>query len=53
MAAAATAAVGTHVRRDLLWHKMAAMADRYIQTEENPVLDAREQVRSAVAAMII
>ena len=52
MTTAAAAGVGTHVLRDLLGHKTTAMADRYIRTVGNPVRDAREQVGSAMAAMM-
>ncbi len=50
MTSAAAAGVGTHVLRDLLGHKTAAMADRYIRAVGNPVRDAREQVGAAMAA---
>ena len=50
MTSAAAAGVGTHVLRDLLGHKSAAMADRYVRAVGNPVRDAREQVAAAMAA---
>ncbi len=52
MTNAAAAGVGTHVLRDLLGHRTAAMADRYIRAVGNPVRDAREQVGAAMAAMM-
>ena len=52
MTSAAAAGIGTHVLRDLLGHKSTAMADRYIRHVGNPVRDAREQVGSAMAAML-
>ena len=52
MTQAATAGVGTHVLRDLLGHKTAAMADRYIRAVGNPVREAREQVGAMIAAAI-
>lgn len=52
MTSAAAAGVGTHVLRDLLGHKTTAMADRYVRAVGNPVRDAREQVGSAMAAMM-
>ena len=52
MTNAAMAGVGTHVLRDLLGHKTTAMADRYVRAVGNPVRDAREQVGTAMAAMM-
>ena len=52
MTSAAAAGVGTHVLRDLLGHKMTAMADRYVRAVGNPVREAREQVGAAMAAMM-
>ena len=52
MTAPAAAGVGTHVLRDLLGHKTATMADRYIRALGNPVREAREQVGAAMAAML-
>ena len=52
MTSAAAAGVGTHILRDLLGHKTAAMADRYVRAVGNPVRDAREQVGAAMAAMM-
>ena len=52
MTNAAVAGVGTHILRDLLGHKTTAMADRYIRSLGTPVRDAREQVGSAMAAMM-
>ena len=50
MTRAAMAGVGTHVLRDLLGHKTAAMADRYIRAVGNPVREAREQIGAEMAA---
>ena len=44
------AGVGTHVLRDLLGHRTAAMAERYVRSVGSPVADAREAVGSAMAA---
>jgi len=52
MTSAAAAGVGTHVLRDLLGHKTTQMADRYVRAVGNPVRDAREQVGTAMAAMM-
>ena len=52
MTQAAAAGVGTHVLRDLLGHKSAAMADRYIRAVGNPVREAREAVGEAMADMM-
>ena len=52
MTTAAASGVGAHVLRDLLGHKTAAMADRYIRAIGNPVRDAREAVGGAMAAMM-
>ena len=52
MTTAAASGVGTHILRDLLGHKTAVMADRYIRAVGNPVRDAREQVGAAMAAMM-
>ncbi len=50
MTNAAAAGVGTHVLRDLLGHRTAAMAERYVRSVGSPVADAREAVGSAMAA---
>ena len=52
MTNAAMAGVGTHVLRDMLGHKTAAMADRYVRAVGNPVREAREQVGAAMAVMM-
>ena len=52
MTAAAAAGVGSHVLRDLLGHKTATMADRYIRSLGNPVREAREKVGAEMAAMM-
>ncbi len=53
MTRAAVLGVGVHVLRDLLGHKTTAMADRYVRTVGNPVKEAREQVGSEIAAMMV
>ena len=50
MTNATAAGGGTHVLRDLLGHRTAAMAERYVRSVGSPVADAREAVGSAVAA---
>ena len=50
MTRAAAAGIGVHVLRDLLGHKTAAMADRYVRSVGSPVRDARQQIGAAVAA---
>ena len=52
MTRAAMAGVGAHVLRDLLGHKTAVVADRYIRALGNPVRDAREQIGTEMAAMM-
>ena len=52
MTSAAAAGVGTHILRDLLGHRTTAMADRYVRAVGNPVREAREQVGTAIAAMM-
>lgn len=52
MTNAAAAGVETHILRDLLGHKTAAMANRYIRAVNAPVKDARERVGAAMAAMM-
>ena len=52
MTHAAMAGVGPHVLRDLLGHKTAAMADRYIRAVGSPVREARERVGGAIAEMM-
>ena len=50
MTKAAASGVGVHVLRDLLGHRTAAMADRYVRAVGNPVREAREQVGQEIAA---
>ena len=50
MTRAAAAGIGVHVLRDLLGHRTAAMADRYIRSVGNPVREARELVGAEIAA---
>ena len=52
MTSAAAAGVGTYVLRDLLGHKTATMADRYVRAVGTPVRRAREQVAGQMAAMM-
>ena len=52
MTNAARSGVGTHVLRDLLGHKTATMADRYIRALGNPVRDARAAVGDLMAAQM-
>ena len=52
MTRAAMAGVGSHVLRDLLGHRDATMADRYVRTLDAPVRDAREAVAQQMAAMM-
>ena len=49
---AAAAGFSSHILRDLLGHKTAAMADRYVRNMGNPVREARQQVGEAIAAMM-
>lgn len=53
MTEAAKVGVNAHVLRDLLGHKTAAMADRYIKLLGRPVRDARERVGAEIAAMMM
>ena len=50
MTRAAAAGIGVHVLRDLLGHRTAAMADRYVRAVGSPVREARQQIGAAVAA---
>ena len=52
MTRAAESGVAPHTLRDLLGHKTASMADRYIRRANIPVVDATEAVSSAMAAMM-
>ncbi|MCY4514737.1 MAG: tyrosine-type recombinase/integrase [Candidatus Tectomicrobia bacterium] len=52
MTRAAESGVAAHTLRDLLGHKTATMADRYIRRANIPVVDATEAVSSAMAAMM-
>ena len=52
MTAAAAAGVGTHVLRDLLGHRSAVMADRYVRAVGNPVREAREAMAGEIAGMM-
>ena len=50
MTAAAASGIGVYAMRDLLGHKTAAMADRYVRAVGNPVREARAQVADKMAA---
>ena len=52
MTRAAESGVAVHTLRDLLGHKTANMADRYIRRANLPVVDATESVSGALAAMM-
>ena len=52
MTRAAESGVAAHTLRDLLGHKTATMADRYIRRANVPVVDATEAVSGALAAMM-
>ena len=52
MTRAAESGIAPHTLRDLLGHKTAAMADRYIRRANLPVVDATEAVSGALAAMM-
>ena len=52
MTRAAESGVAAHTLRDLLGHKTASMADRYIRRANVPVVDATEAVSGAMAAMM-
>ena len=52
MTRAAESGVAAHTLRDLLGHKTATMADRYIRRANIPVVDATEAVSGAMAAMM-
>ena len=44
--------IAAHTLRDLLGHKTASMADRYIRRANIPVVDATEVVSGALAAIM-
>ena len=52
MTRAAESGIAVHTLRDLLGHKTASMADRYIRRANLPVVDATEAVSGALAAMM-
>ena len=52
MTRAAESGIASHTLRDLLGHKTAAMADRYIRRANVPVVDATEAVSRTLAAMM-
>ena len=52
MTRAAESGIASHTLRDLLGHKTASMADRYIRRANTPVVDATEVVSGAMAAMM-
>lgn len=53
MTRAAALGVGTHVLRDLLGHRTAAMADRYVRRVGSPVREARELVGAEIAEAMV
>lgn len=52
MTRAAESGIAAHTLRDLLGHKTATMADRYIRRANIPVVDATEIVSGAMAEMM-
>lgn len=52
MTQAAASGVSAHVLRDLLGHKSAAVAERYIRALGNPVREARDTAANAMADMM-
>ena len=52
MTEAAASGISAHVLRDLLGHKTAVIADRYIRAVGDPVREAREAVGNAMADMM-
>lgn len=52
MTRAAESGIAAHTLRDLLGHKTASMADRYIRRVNIPVVDATEVVSGALAAIM-
>ena len=52
MTRAAQSGIAAHTLRDLLGHKTASMADRYIRRVNIPVVDATEVVSGALAAIM-
>ena len=52
MTNAARAGLGSHVLRDLLGHKTAAMADRYVRHVGAAVHEAQERIGAAIAAQL-
>ncbi len=52
MTRAAESGIGSHTLRDLLGHKTATMADRYIRRANIPVVDATEAISGTLAAMM-
>ena len=49
---AAAAGVGVHVLRDLLGHRTATMADRYVRAVGSPVAEARKAIGAELAAIM-
>ena len=52
MTRAAAAGVNAHVLRDLLGHKTATMADRYVRHAGSAVADATERMGAEMAAIM-
>lgn len=52
MTQAASMGVSAHLLRDMMGHKTAAMADRYIRNAGEPVVELRERVGAGIAAQM-
>ena len=52
MTQAVAVGVDSYILRDLLGHKTAVMADRYVRRSDGPLREARELVAAAIAAMM-
>ena len=52
MTRAAASGINTHVLRDILGHRSAATADRYIRNVGSPVREARQQIADDIATLI-
>lgn len=52
MTRAAESGISSHTLRDLLGHKTAMMADRYVRRTNIPVVNATEQVSGALAEVL-
>ena len=52
MTRAAASGINTHVLRDILGHRSAATADRYIRNVGSPIREARQQIADDIATLI-